>query len=84
MVHEKVGDPLVEKKVIEVMRKAKSNIITPHQLAKEIGVGFGTARAILSQLAIEGKVKQLVTIDGRFYRLPEVKEGRGNETSGNC
>jgi len=64
-----VGDPEVEAKVLEVIRKAGIPVSIDY-VAHQIGVSWHTARSILLKLAAEGKVKAINTTKSFVFALP--------------
>ena len=67
-------DPAVVKKVVSVLREAKVPASTDY-VAHGADLTWATARAVLLDLALIGKVKATKTTKSWVFELPE-----GNET----
>lgn len=63
----KVGNQQIEQEVLKILADAKISVSTSF-LAKKLNMGWGTARAVLLDMVIKGKVKMISTnITPLFY-----------------
>lgn len=65
--------PEYEQKVVNVIRKIGKPCNVGF-IAKELEIGFMTTKALLLEMALQGKLLQISTSQGKFFTLPEVME----------
>lgn len=68
----KFGNPNVQNNVIDLLNKTKMPVSVEF-VAYNLGLGWGTARAILLNLAIQGRVKMEKTTKSLIFSI-NVKE----------
>jgi hypothetical protein len=66
----KIGTPEYESKALEILRNAKTPVSVGYVDLK-LGVCWGTARAILFELTLKGKVKAQQTDNGKFFTIAD-------------
>lgn len=79
MVRAKVGSREYEQKVLDVLHTAKAPLDVTN-IAHKLGVGFGTARAILLDMALAGKLEKITTVHGSLYQLPNKNGEKENDS----
>jgi Mn-dependent DtxR family transcriptional regulator len=69
----KVGNQTTQNSVIELLSKTKIPVDVEF-VARQLGVGWGTARAILMDLALQGKVHMEKTTKSWVFTLNTKQE----------
>ncbi len=67
---QKFDNPEMERKTADSMRK-EGQPVSIDWLAHNLGVGWGTARAILMNMSMQGKLKAIRTTKGFVFALKE-------------
>ena len=67
----KIGNPKVEAKVESIIKKA-NKLVTVEYVAKALDISWVTARAVLYDMALRGKVKVVKTTSSlQYFTLEE-------------
>jgi len=72
-LHKKISTPEFENKVMEALNDAE-NPVTVQFIAEHCGIGWGTARAILLDLTLQGRVKMQPTTSTTIFTIEKGSE----------
>ena len=73
MMRRKISTPEFETKVLEALGSVE-NPVTVQYIAERCGIGWGTARAILMDLTLQGKVKMQPTTSTPIFTIEKGSE----------
>ncbi len=78
----KVSTPEYEAKVLEALSNVE-NPVTVQFIADQCELGWGTARAVLYDLTLQGRIKMQQTTSTPFFCLERGEEEKKSEENGN-
>lgn len=75
----KFNNPDIEKKVLNILREANMPASVDY-VANHLKISWGTARAILLDLALEGKIRAEKTTKSLIFSVSKEDEARGGDS----
>ncbi len=66
MTETKFGNPVIQESVIKLLKETGMPVSVDF-VARKLGVGWGTARAILLDLAVQGRIRMVKTTKSLIF-----------------